>query len=97
MSLLAESDSAVETQAEAVESTRAAAVGPPMLRLLAPGEAQELQADIRQILRAGGEGSLAATQLALVEPTLLRERERERESFIRNNLHNGVVSGAARG
>ena len=24
-------------------------------------------------------------------------RERERESFIRNNLHNGVVSGAARG
>ena len=23
--------------------------------------------------------------------------ERERESFIRNNLHNGVVSGAARG
>ena len=26
-----------------------------------------------------------------------RERERERESFIRNNLHNGVVSGAARG
>ena len=25
------------------------------------------------------------------------ERERERESFIRNNLHNGVVSGAARG
>ena len=25
-----------------------------------------------------------------------RERERERESFIRNNLHNGVVSGAAR-
>ena len=24
------------------------------------------------------------------------ERERERESFIRNNLHNGVVSGAAR-
>ena len=68
-----------------------------MLRLLAPGEAQELQADIRQILRAGGEGSLAATQLALVEPTLFRERERERESFIRNNLHNGVVSGAARG
>ena len=64
MSLLAESASAVET--EAVESTRAAAVGPPMLRLLAPGEAQELQADIRQILRAGGEGSLAATQLALV-------------------------------
>jgi len=50
-----------------------------MLRLLAPGEAQELQADIRQILRAGGEGSVAATQLALVEPTLLRERERERE------------------
>ena len=28
---------------------------------------------------------------------LLRERERERESFIRNNLHNGVVSGAALG
>ena len=27
----------------------------------------------------------------------MRERERERESFIRNNLHNGVVSGAARG
>jgi len=26
-----------------------------------------------------------------------REREREGESFIRNNLHNGVVSGAARG
>jgi len=26
-----------------------------------------------------------------------RERERERESFIRNSLHNGVVSGAARG
>ena len=26
-----------------------------------------------------------------------RERERERESFFRNNLHNGVVSGAARG
>ena len=25
------------------------------------------------------------------------ERERERESFIRNNLHNGVVWGAARG
>ena len=27
----------------------------------------------------------------------LRARERETESFIRNNLHNGVVSGAARG
>ena len=26
-----------------------------------------------------------------------RESQRERESFIRNNLHNGVVSGAARG
>ena len=26
-----------------------------------------------------------------------REIERERERFIRNNLHNGVVSGAARG
>jgi len=26
---------------------------------------------------------------------LVSERERERESFIRNNLHNGVVSGAA--
>ena len=26
-----------------------------------------------------------------------REPRRERESFIRNNLHNGVVSGAARG
>jgi hypothetical protein len=26
-----------------------------------------------------------------------RERERERERFIRNHLHNGVVSGAARG
>jgi len=25
-----------------------------------------------------------------------RERERKRESFIRNNVHNGVVSGAAR-
>ena len=24
-----------------------------------------------------------------------RERDSERESFIRNNLHNGVVSGAA--
>ena len=24
-----------------------------------------------------------------------RERERERESLIRNNVHNGVVSGAA--
>ena len=30
-------------------------------------------------------------------PGGMRERERERESFIRNNLHNGVVSGAARG
>ena len=27
---------------------------------------------------------------------LVRERERERESFIRNNVHSGVVSGAAR-
>ena len=26
-----------------------------------------------------------------------KSKERERESFIRNNLHNGVVSGAARG
>ena len=32
-----------------------------------------------------------------VDLSIIPERERERESFIRNNLHNGVVSGAARG
>ena len=37
-----------------------------MLRILPPGEVQELQADIRHLIRASGAASLAAVQLSLV-------------------------------
>jgi hypothetical protein len=37
-----------------------------MLRVLSKDQVQELQADIRQVLRARGAASLAADQLSLV-------------------------------
>ena len=66
--------------------------GNPRLPSLSPYTGSRLPGLTRQ----GGKHTLQRPKTSRAHWQLLH-RERERESFIRNNLHNGVVSGAARG